>query len=88
MDDPRRCFQGNPDFVTTEDSTGIVHIAPTFEQMTTVLPNKRYSTHALTDKDGNSNPCTGKFYRLEDLSPDYIKNSVNVDLYKSLPENM
>ena len=40
----------------------------------------------LKDKDGNLQPMvdrTGKFYRLEDLSPDYIKNSVNVDLYKS-----
>ncbi|OQB30461.1 MAG: Isoleucine--tRNA ligase [Bacteroidetes bacterium ADurb.Bin174] len=75
------------DFVTTEDGTGIVHIAPTFgADDDRVAKQNGIPPMLLTDKDGNNQPMvdrTGKFYRLEDLSPDYIKNSVNVDLYKS-----
>jgi isoleucyl-tRNA synthetase len=75
------------DFVTTEDGTGIVHIAPTFgADDDRVAKQNGVPPMLLKDKDGNLQPMvdrTGKFYRLEDLSPDYIKNSVNVDLYKS-----
>lgn len=75
------------DFVTTEDGTGIVHIAPTFgADDDRVAKQNSVPPMLLKDKDGNLQPMvdrTGKFYRLEDLSPDYIKNSVNVDLYKS-----
>lgn len=74
------------DFVTTEDGTGIVHIAPTFGADDARI-GKEYNVPGLTltDKDGNPRPMvdlTGKYFNLEDLDPEFVKNSVNVDLYK------
>ncbi len=74
------------DFVTTEDGTGIVHIAPTFGADDAKV-GKENDVPGLTlvDKDGNIRPMvdlTGKFFRLEDLDGDFVKNNVNVDLYK------
>lgn len=74
------------DFVTTEDGTGIVHIAPTFGADDAKV-GKENNVHGLTliDKDGNIRPMvdlTGKFYRIEDLDDSFVKSSVNVDLYQ------
>ena len=64
------------DYVTTEDGTGIVHIAPTFG-----ADDKRVAAAAgipgimPLDKDGNPQAQVdrqGRFYRLEDLDPDYV----------------
>lgn len=74
------------DFVTTEDGTGIVHIAPTFgADDAKVAKQHNVPALLLVDKDGNQRPMvdlTGKFYKLEDLDADYVKNNINVDLYK------
>lgn len=74
------------DFVTTEDGTGIVHIAPTFgADDAKVAKINNIPALMLTDKDGNLRPMvdlTGKYFRLEDLDADYVQQSVNVDLYK------
>jgi len=74
------------DFVTIEDGTGIVHIAPTFgADDDRVAKQNGVPALLLIDKDGKQQPMvdrTGKFYKLEELSDDFIKTSVNVDLYK------
>jgi isoleucyl-tRNA synthetase len=74
------------DFVTTEDGTGIVHIAPTFgADDARVAKNFHIPPVLLTDKNGNQRPAVdlqGRFYRIEDLDESFVKNSVNVDLYK------
>ncbi|KAF5033648.1 Isoleucine--tRNA ligase [anaerobic digester metagenome] len=74
------------DFVTTEDGTGIVHIAPTFGADDAKV-GKENDIPGLTfvDKDGNIRPMvdlTGKFFRLEDLDGDFVKDNINVALYK------
>ncbi|MGL4411225.1 MAG: isoleucine--tRNA ligase [Bacteroidales bacterium] len=73
------------EFVTTEDGTGIVHIAPTFgADDDRVAKANGVPPLMLTDKDGNLRPMvdmTGKFYKIEDLDADYVASSVNVELY-------
>ncbi|MDR0938785.1 MAG: isoleucine--tRNA ligase [Mediterranea sp.] len=73
------------DFVTTEDGTGIVHIAPTFG-----ADDKRVGEAngivplTLVDKLGTRQPMvdrTGKFFRLEDLDPGFVKEYVDADDY-------
>ncbi|NLE63865.1 MAG: isoleucine--tRNA ligase [Bacteroidales bacterium] len=75
------------DYVTTDDGTGIVHIAPTFG-----ADDDRVAKQAgvpplfMYDREGKRQPMvdkTGKFYKIEDLDPDFVKNNVNVDLYKN-----
>ncbi|HLW10139.1 MAG TPA: isoleucine--tRNA ligase [Fermentimonas sp.] len=73
------------DFVTTEDGTGIVHIAPTFgaDDMKVGRDNDVEGI-MLTDKDGNRRPMvdlTGKYFTLEDLDPDFVQNKMNAELY-------
>ncbi|MDU1889398.1 MAG: isoleucine--tRNA ligase [Dysgonomonas sp.] len=74
------------DFVTTEDGTGIVHIAPTFgADDAKVAKANDVPALLLIDKEGNQRPMvdlTGKYFRLEDIDPEYVKANVNVDLYK------
>jgi isoleucyl-tRNA synthetase len=73
------------DFVTTEDGTGIVHIAPTFgADDDRVAKTNGVPPLMLTDKDGNRRPMvdlTGKYFKLEDLDENFVKSSVNVPLY-------
>lgn len=73
------------DFVTTEDGTGIVHIAPTFGADDDRVA-KTFGVPALLmpDKDGNMRPMvdpTGKFYKVEDLDAEYVETNVRVDSY-------
>lgn len=74
------------DFVTTEDGTGIVHIAPTFgADDAKVGKANNVPGMMLLDKDNNQRPMvdlTGKFFKIEDLDPEFVKKNVNVDLYK------
>lgn len=74
------------DFVTTEDGTGIVHIAPTFgADDSKVAKANGVPGMMLTDKDGNLRPMvdlTGKYFKIEDLDAEYVKKNVNVELYK------
>ncbi|MDD3907414.1 MAG: class I tRNA ligase family protein, partial [Bacteroidales bacterium] len=73
------------DYVTTEDGTGIVHIAPTFgADDDRVAKNFGVPAMLMPDKDGNMRPMvdpTGKFYKLEDLDQDYVKTNIKVELY-------
>ncbi|HEY6915490.1 MAG TPA: isoleucine--tRNA ligase, partial [Paludibacter sp.] len=73
------------DFVTTEDGTGIVHIAPTFgADDDRVAKQNGVPPLLLIDKDGNRQPMvdrTGKFFKVEDLSAEYVASNVNVNLY-------
>ncbi|MDD2243930.1 MAG: isoleucine--tRNA ligase [Dysgonamonadaceae bacterium] len=75
------------DFVTTEDGTGIVHIAPTFGADDAKI-GKEYNVPGLLllDKDGNLRPMvdlTGKYFKVEDLDPDFVENNMNVELYSA-----
>jgi isoleucyl-tRNA synthetase len=74
------------DFVTTEDGTGIVHIAPTFgADDDRVAKIHGVPPMLLTDKDGNRQPMvdrTGKFFEISDLSDDFVTQNVRVDLYQ------
>ena len=73
------------DFVTTEDGTGIVHIAPTFgADDDRVAKQNGVPPMLLIDKDGNRQPMvdrTGKFFKIEDLSAEFVASNVNVALY-------
>lgn len=73
------------DFVTTEDGTGIVHIAPTFgADDARVAKANNVPALLFVDKDENLRPMvdlTGKYFNLEDLDADYVKSSINADLY-------
>ena len=73
------------DYVTTEDGTGIVHIAGTFgADDAQVSRQNGVPAMLLVDKKGKQVPMvdlTGRFYRIEDLDPEYVKNNVNVERY-------
>ncbi len=74
------------DYVTTEDGTGIVHIAPTFGADDALVAKAAgVPPLQLINKKGERRPMvdlTGKFYLLEELDDEFVKNNVNVELYK------
>jgi isoleucyl-tRNA synthetase len=74
------------DFVTTEDGTGVVHIAPTFgADDDRVAKMAGIAPLILIDDEGNRQPMVdrqGRFYRIEKLDADFIANNVDVELYK------
>jgi isoleucyl-tRNA synthetase len=74
------------DFVTTEDGTGIVHIAPTFgADDYRVAAKYGVSPLVVTDKEGNQGPLVdkkGRFVRIVDLDKDFLKTQVNLDNYQ------
>jgi len=74
------------DYVTTEDGTGIVHIAPTFGAddafvaraagiPSLFMINKRGETRPMVD-------LTGKFYLMNELDEAFVKSCINVEAYK------
>ena len=73
------------DYVTVEDGTGIVHIAPTFgADDDRVAKASGIPPLMMVDKDGNRRPMvdmTGKFYLLEDLDPEYVQAHMNAADY-------
>ena len=73
------------DYVTTEDGTGIVHIAPTFgEDDDRVAKEAGIVPLFLIDKSGEKRPMVdlqGRFYELDKLSEDFIEKYVNVEKY-------
>ena len=73
------------DYVTVEDGTGIVHIAPTFgADDDRVAKASGIPPLMMIDKDGNRRPMvdmTGKFYLLEDLDPEYVQEHMNATDY-------
>ncbi len=73
------------DYVTTEDGTGIVHIAGTFgaDDLRVSKQNAIPPLH-LIDRDGNIRPMvdlTGRFYLLSDLDPKFVEEMVDVEAY-------
>ncbi|MBR6828146.1 MAG: isoleucine--tRNA ligase, partial [Prevotella sp.] len=71
------------DYVTTEDGAGIVHIAPNFgADDAFVAKQAGICPIVLIDKKGNERPIVdlqGKYYVLDDLDPQFVKDYVNVD---------
>jgi len=74
------------DYVTTEDGTGIVHIAPTFGADDKkvgdaagvpglYMQTKNYGPRPMVD-------FTGKYWRVEDLDEEWYKANVNDELYR------
>ena len=74
------------DYVTTDDGTGIVHIAPTFGAddanvaraagiPSLFMINKKMETRPMVDFEG-------RYFNFEELDDDFVKQFVNVDLYK------
>ena len=71
------------DYVSTEEGTGIVHIAPTFGADDAKVA-KAAGVPGLLVKDINGDPQAqvdpqGRFYRIEDLDPEYVKDRVSPD---------
>jgi isoleucyl-tRNA synthetase len=73
------------DFVTTEDGTGIVHIAPTFgADDDRVAKANGIVPLTLIDKSGDTRPMVdlkGRFYLIEELDDNFVAAFVNTDLY-------
>ncbi len=74
------------DYVTTEDGTGIVHIAPTFgADDAQVAKAAGVPPLQLINKKGELRPMvdlTGKFYQINELDEDFVKERINTELYK------
>ena len=71
------------DYVSTEEGTGIVHIAPTFGADDARVA-RAAGVPALTVIDTDGNPqaqvdLKGRFFRLEDLDPGYVDERVSDD---------
>lgn len=69
------------DYVSTEEGTGIVHIAPTFgADDAKVAKAAGVPGLVVIDRNGDPqaqvDPC-GRFYRVEDLDPEYVKERVS-----------
>ena len=73
------------DYVTTEDGTGIVHIAPTFGADDARVAKKAgIGELQLFDRDGKQLPMVdkrGRFAPIEDLDPAWVKENMNTELY-------
>jgi len=73
------------DFVTTEDGTGIVHIAPTFgADDDRVAKQNGISPLVVEDIDGKTQALvdkTGRFFLVENMSPDFVAEHVNLPKY-------
>ena len=74
------------DYVTTEDGTGIVHIAPTFGAddakvaklagiPSLFMINHRGETRPMVD-------LTGKYYTIDECAPEFVDKCVNVAAYE------
>ena len=73
------------DYVTTDDGTGIVHIAPTFgADDAKVAKDANIPALYLINKKGETRPMVdlqGKFYLIEDLDTNFVNACVDKDLY-------
>ncbi len=73
------------DYVTTEDGTGIVHIAPTFgADDAKVAKAAGIPSLFIINKAGETRPMvdlTGKYYTLEDCAPAFAEKCVDVAAY-------
>ena len=73
------------DYVTTEDGTGIVHIAPTFgADDAKVAKDAGIPSLFIIDKAGDTRPMvdfTGKYFMPEDMTPEFYDLCVNKEAY-------
>jgi isoleucyl-tRNA synthetase len=71
------------DYVTTEDGTGIVHIAPNFGADDALVAQKAgVPPIVLINKKGEHRPIVdleGKYYLINDLDSEFVKGYVNVE---------
>ena len=74
------------DYVTTEDGTGIVHIAPTFgADDANVARAAGIPSLFMINKRGETRPMvdlTGKFYLLDELDEKFVAQCVDTEAYK------
>ena len=74
------------DYVTTEDGTGIVHIAPTFgADDAKVAKDAGVPALFVIDKAGDTRPMvdfTGKYFVREDMDENFVKLCVNESYWK------
>lgn len=73
------------DYVTTDDGTGIVHIAPTFgADDAKVAKAADIPSLFMVTRKGETRPMvdlTGKFYLVEDLAPEFVEKCVDMAEY-------
>ena len=73
------------DYVTTDDGTGIVHIAPTFgADDAKVAKDANIPALYLINKKGETRPMVdlqGKFYSIEDLDNNFVATCVDKEAY-------
>ena len=73
------------DYVTTEDGTGIVHIAPTFgADDAKVAKDAKIPALYLISKKGETRPMVdlqGKYYVLDELDNNFVSNCVDKEAY-------
>lgn len=73
------------DYVTTEDGTGIVHIAPTFgADDAKVAKDAKIPSLFLINKKGETRPMVdlqGKYYVLDELDDNFKDNCVDINAY-------
>ena len=74
------------DYVTTEDGTGIVHIAPTFgADDAKVAKDAGIPSLFIIDKAGDTRPMvdfTGKYFLKNDMNEEFLEKCVNESYWK------
>ena len=84
--DPAKAFRViSGDYVTTDDGSGIVHIAPNFGADDLMVAKKAgISPIVIIDKKGQKRPIVdmeGKYYQLRDVDKDFIEHFVDFKLW-------
>jgi len=73
------------DYVTTDDGTGIVHIAPTFgADDAKVATDANIPALFLINKKGETRPMVdleGKYYTIDELDPNFVSHCLNKEAY-------
>ncbi|MGM9802745.1 MAG: isoleucine--tRNA ligase [Muribaculaceae bacterium] len=73
------------DYVTTEDGTGIVHIAPTFgADDAQVAKEAGVPSLFMINKKGETRPMvdlSGKYWTVDELNENFVADCINMNLY-------
>lgn len=74
------------DYVTVDDGTGIVHIAPTFgADDAKVATAAHVPSLFMINRQGETRPMVdlkGKYYLLEECAPEFVEKCVNLPAYR------
>ena len=74
------------DYVTVDDGTGIVHIAPTFgADDAKVATAAHVPSLFMINRQGETRPMVdlkGKYYLLEECAPEFVEKCVNLQAYR------